>query len=231
MADHVGMRRHLCRTLVVAALSLVVLAGLVVVGGGWWLRTRVESALAGRIEHRLPGSSARVQISSFPFLAHLAASGEVLKLTAHLNHLSAGPVIYNHVRLKPIDFSDVNIVVQGVKLRRDRLFHRQVKIESIRSTTITAIISQSSVDQTLRLPVVLGAGTVGIGGLSMPATLTVRGQRMILTAAHGFTLSFASPPAVLLPCTGQVDVYPGALHVSCGVHRLPPVLQPLTYRF
>lgn len=65
----------------------------------------------------------------------------------------------------------------------------------------------------------------------MAATLSLRRQRMFLTAAHGFTLSFAAPPADLLPCTGQVDVYPGELHVSCGLHRLPAVFQPLIYRF
>lgn len=231
MANHSGTWRHLSRKLIVGALLLALLAGLLVVGGGWWIRTRVETAVADRIEQRLPGSTARVQISSFPFLVRLAASGEVLDLTAHINHLSAGPVIYNNVRLKPVDFSDIDVMVKGLHLRRDQLLHHRVTIESIRSATVTAVISQDSVDQTLRLPVVLGAGTVGIGGLSVPAKLSVRRHRMVLTSAHGFSLSFASPPADILPCSGEVNVYPGALHVSCSLHQVPSVLRPLTYAY
>lgn len=223
--------RHLGRTLALCTLAVVLVLSVVVVGGGWWLRTRVEAAVADRIEQRLPGTTARVHISSFPFLEHLAASGRILNLTAHLNHLTAGPVIYNNVHLKPVDFSDLNITIRGLRLGRDQLVHRRATIESIRSATITATISQSSVDETLRLPIVLGAGTVGIGGLSLPAKLAVRKHRMLLTSAHGFTLSFAAPPADLLPCVGQVDVYPGELHLSCALHQVPSVLEPLTYSF
>ncbi|MGH3599662.1 MAG: hypothetical protein ACRDQH_05185 [Pseudonocardiaceae bacterium] len=215
--------------LVIIFVVVLVIAG-IVFGGGWWVRVRVQNTVARRIEKQLPGTTARVHISSSPFLSHLAASGTILELSAQMSGLSAGPFTFNGVRL-PLTFDDIDIHVDDLHLQRDQLFDRRVVIDRIRKVTVTAAVRQASLDKSIGLPVTLGDGTVGIGGLSVPATIALDEQRVEVKVPGLITLSLATPSFEVLPCIGTVLIVPGALELSCTLHQLPAVFSPTTFSF
>ncbi|MBO0887235.1 MAG: hypothetical protein J2O38_07535, partial [Acidimicrobiales bacterium] len=200
-------------------------------GGGWWVQAKVEQRLAAYIEHRVPGSVARVDVNSFPFLGHLVVSGTVADVSVHLSRLSAGPINFNGVEVSSITFNDVDIHVHDVQLNRSQLLHRRVIIDRIRDATVTAIVRQEALDRSVGLPVTLGKGTVGIGGLALPASIAVQARQVTITVPQLLTVSLPTPALSVLPCLGRVVIAPGALLVSCSLHRLPPVLSGTSFSF
>lgn len=217
--------------LAMAALAIVALIVAAVIGAGWWVRSQVEATVAQRIDQQLPGSDPGVGISSFPFLVRLGATGTIDQMSAHLKRLSAGPFSYNGIYVAPATFNDVNIRVTALRLRRDDLFHRKVVIAGIGNVTVTATLLQSSLDKSVGLPVTLGQGTVGLGGLSLPAQISV-GFRQVTVAVPGqLSFSLTLPPLEVFPCRGRVLIQPGALKISCSVDRLPPVLSGTSFTF
>lgn len=213
-----------------AIVAATILVG-TVVGGGWWLRDKVQSAIAKRIDTELPGAVATVHIHSFPFLIRLAASGTILAVSARLDHVSAGPVVFGDVTLPTIDFDRIDISVDDLRLRRSDLRHRLAKVEHVGRVIVTAIVSQHALDKDLGIPLTLGAGQVGIGGLSLHAQVTFRKRRISLHLAGERMLSFEAPPADILPCEGGAVVVPGAVRLSCVLHHLPPALKVRAYSF
>ncbi len=213
-----------CQRLALAAVAFLVVGTAVVVGVGWWAQGRVERTVAQRIDERLPGASARVVIASFPFLGHLAASGTISELSVHLGNLPAGPLTFNGYHLGAVDFSDVNIHINDLHMRRDPLLHRRVMIDRIRRATVTATLQERALDRSVGLPISLGYGTVGIGGLSLPADIAVQARRITITVPHQISFSLSAPPLDVLPCVGRVDITPGSLKLVCAVDRLPGVL-------
>jgi len=201
--------RRLLVFLIVVTL-LVGLAGLADVV----IRHRVEAAIATRIDQRVPGSSAQVRISSFPFLGRLGASGNVPKLTAHVTGVEAGSV----------RFDTVDVVVTDLRVDRNELFNNKVQIRSIRQATITAVVSQASLDRQVGLPLSLGAGTVGVAGVQVPATLAVLNNRIRIQVPPLKPILITLPLTNLLPCIGGASIQPGRLVVTCSTDHLPPAL-------
>lgn len=208
----------------------MVLTG-VTVGDGWWVRDRVEHGVAGYLDRRLPGARAHVDIASFPFLVHLASSGSVLEVSVHLNRVSAGPLRFNAIELAPVTFSDLDIHVHDVELNRSQLLHRRVMIERIHGAEVTATIRQGALDRAVELPVTLGQGTVGVGGLALPASVAVRDREITLNVPGQIVVSVAAPALAVLPCIGRVAIVPRALRLTCSLHRLPPVLAGISASF
>lgn len=223
-------RRRLRTALVALAVTCVVLVA-IPIGVGWWIRGEVERAVADRIDQQVPGANARVGISSFPFIDHLAASGTILELSVHLGQVSAGPFTYNGVHVTAVTFDDVDIHIDGLHIQREQLPHRKVVIDRIRRATVTATLGQRSLDRSVGLPLTLGEGAVGIGGLSLPATISIGSRRVTVTVPHQISLSFEPPPLKILPCVGAVVIHTGALRVSCTLDHLPPVLADTVFRF
>lgn len=224
-------RRSLARRFLVALTMAVILLAGVTLGGGWWVRTRVQHSLAGYLDHRLPGARAQVDIASFPFLVHLVASGTILEVSVHLNRVSAGPLSFNGIELAPITFSDIDIHVHDVRLSRSELLHRRVVIERIHSAEVIATIRQGALDRAIGLPVTLGQGTVGIGGLTLPATIVVRDREITLNVPNEISVTVVAPSLAVLPCIGRVAIVPGALRLTCSLQRLPPVMAGISVTF
>ncbi len=219
------------RRLTAAAVAAAALLVAVVVGAGWWVRDQVEATIAARIDHRIPGSAASVDISSFPFLARLAATGTIDRMSAHLKRVSAGPFTYNGIHVAAATFADVDIRVDGLRLRRRDLPQRKVVIAGIRQATITATLDQDSLDRSVGLPVTLGRGSVGLGGLSLPAQITVAARQVTVTVPGQLAFSLTLPPLAVFPCQGRVIVESRALQISCRADRLPPVLAGTEFSF
>lgn len=217
--------------LAVAALAFLAVAAVAVVGVGWWARGQVESAVAQRIDQQLPGAEAQVGISSFPFLAHLAASGTISELSVHVGNLPAGPLAFNGFHLASLDFSDVELHIDDLHMRRDPLLHRRVMIDGLRQATVTATLDERTLDRSIGLPITLGSGNVGIGGLSLPAYAAVQSRVITVTVPGQITFSLSAPPLEVLPCVGRVEIVPGSLKLSCSVHRLPGVLSHTSFSY
>lgn len=221
----------ICRRLAMASVAFVLVGAAAVLAVGWWAQGRVETTVAQRIDQQVPGARAHVGISSFPFLGHLAASGTISELSVHLGDLPAGPLAFNGLHFGALTFSDVDIHVDDLRMRRDPLLHGRVMIDRIRQATVTAVLDQKTLDQSVGLPITLGDGTVGIGGLSLPAQISVRLRQITVTVPDQITLSLSAPPLDVLPCLGRVDIAPGSLRLSCAIHRLPGVLAHTSFSY
>ena len=202
------MRRLLGLAVVVAVLLAVFAVGDTVA------RHAAERAIARRIEARVPGTTATVHISSWPFLGRLAASGSVPSLDARVTG----------VRVGPFAVDSVDIAVADLRVSRSDLLHRKVTPRSIRSATVTGVISQRAVDAGTGLPVSLGDGTVGVAGIQVPARLVVVGSRVVVTVPPLPTFSVPLLPAALLPCSAAATITAGAITLSCTTTVLPPAL-------
>lgn len=184
-------------------------------------RHHVEQAIASHIEAAVPGAQAQVSISSFPFLGHLAVSGDVPEIRAHVTGVVAGP----------ITFDTVDVVIDQVKVKRSRLIHGQVQLVSIERASVAATVSEASIDRQVGLPVTIGAGTVGLAGIQVPAALEVSGNKVTIGVPPLPSISITIPLTNLLPCIGAASLQPGQLTVNCTTGQLPPVLDNIAASF
>lgn len=178
------------------------------------IRHQVEGGIAARVDRSDPDARASVAISSFPFVGRLAVSGTISEMRVDARGVPAGPLVFSRVDL---DLTDLRI-------RRSALLHGHVELVGLRSGVITADISQESVDHLTGLPITFGPGTVGVGGLQLPAQLSIHGPAVTIRLAALPSVTVTIPPLNLLPCVGGVVVVPRALQVSCRVTSLPSAL-------
>jgi hypothetical protein len=202
---------------------IVILAAVVVAAGiaDVVIRNNVEQAIAAQIDDKVPGSHARVTIPSLPFVGRLAATGKVPTMTAHVTGVRAGPLALDRV----------DIVVHDVRVARSQLVHRKVQVESIREATITAQVSQATLDRQVGLPITIGSGTVGLDGVQVPAHLTVVDNTIDIVVPSLPVISVAIPVTDLLPCIGTASLSPGHLTATCSTGQLPPALAHVVVPF
>ncbi|MBO0748408.1 MAG: LmeA family phospholipid-binding protein, partial [Acidimicrobiaceae bacterium] len=201
--------RRLIGVLVAVALILGLLAL-----GDVWVRHRVQTRMAEHIQSRVPGSTASVHITSFPFLGRLAVSGKVPELDARVRGVSAFG----------LDFSTINVVVHGLEVDNSKLFSREVILQGIDSGSVVGDIPQSSIDRLTGLSVGLGSGTVEVAGVTLTPSVSVTGGAIVVTLPHLPEIRLPIPELPLLPCVGSVAIIPGALRLSCQLTQLPPAL-------
>jgi hypothetical protein len=182
------------------------------------VRHRVQDLVAQQIDAQVPGAHATVSISSFPFLGHLAVSGDVPRLTAQVTGVEAGPVALD----------SVDVVVTDLDIDRGELVQGRIELRSIKEVSVTATISQATLDAQIGLPVTLGQGTVGLAGIQARASLTVTGQQVEIQVPPLPAVTLDVPATSLLPCLGSAQLDPGVLTVSCTTTRIPPVLQGIS---
>lgn len=208
------------RKLIVAVVILALIVVAAVIADGI-IRNHVEQAIATQIDDQVPGSHAQVTISSFPFVGRLAVSGTVPTMTAHVTGVQAGPVALD----------TVDVVVHDVRVARGQLAHGKVQIDSIREAIITAQISQASLDHQVGVPITIGSGTVGLGGVQVPAHLAVVSNRIEIQVPPLPGISVTIPLTNLVPCIGTASLSPGHLTVTCSTDRLPPALDHVVASF
>jgi hypothetical protein len=202
------------RKLIVAVVVLAVVAGLLAVGDVA-ARRYAESRIEQQIDHRDAGASSSVHISSFPFVPRLLLFGRVEKITAHVKHVS----------VSSLTLDQVDLTVTGVKLDRNQLFHRNVVVKSIRTGTVSAVLTEQAVEDVLHLPVTFGDGSVQltVGGVTLGVSVAVVDNQLRLSAA-GQELTVPIPVLPVLPCVAGVTVEPGRLILSCTFHQVPTAL-------
>jgi hypothetical protein len=182
------------------------------------VRHRVQTIIADKIEHDVPGTQATVNISSFPFLGHLAVSGDVPEVTARVTGVKAGTIPLNLV----------TVHAYKVDVDRNQLFQGTVKLRSIQRVAVSATVTQATLDSQLGLPVTLGDGTVGLAGIQAPADLTVTGTQVRFSVMGLPPINLDIPVTSLLPCLGGAHLTPGILTVTCTTSQIPPVLEGIS---
>lgn len=178
------------------------------------VRHTVEADIAKHIEAQVPGTSASVHISSWPFVGRLAASGTVPDLRAQVRGVKIGPFAVD----------SVDIVVQDIKVSRSDLARGKVVLKSIRTAAIEGVISQQSLDSGLGLPVTLGAGTVGLAGVQVAARVAVSSDRLTIGVPPLPPITLPLLPAALLPCSANAVISVGQITLTCTTSSIPPAL-------
>lgn len=192
------------RKLIAFGVTLVVLIAAALVVVDVVAAHRTESTVSANIERRFPGSHATTQISSFPFLGHLAVSGTVEKIHVHVTGVTNGP----------LSLTAVDVVVHQLRLSRSELLQGKVRPVGLSSATITVTISVADVLHDLGAISGLAAGTSGDVTVS-PSGVTV-----------GFgPLSFRFRYSSLVPCLGSAHIQGAEVVLACTTKTLPPALQ------
>lgn len=179
-----------------------------------YVRHQVEQDTAARIEQKVPGSHASVQISLFPFLGRVAASGTVPELTAEVTGVTVGG----------LSFSRIDVDVHDLRVSRSMLLHGQVVLQSVRTAVIHATVTQAALDRAVGLPVTLGAGTVGLGGAELPAQISISNNELSVTVSSVGKFHLPVPVLALLPCLSSAAIDPGMVVLTCTTTTLPPAL-------
>lgn len=199
------------RLIVVLVILAVLLAGVLVVGDVVAVHL-TESAIAKRIEQRVPGSHATVTISSTPFIYHLAESGTVEQLDAHVTG-----VVENDY-----SFQSIDVTIKKLQVNRGDLFSGSVHLNGLSSATIVATLSRAQVAQA---GLVAGLQHFGVLGSSATGTVTP-GVNSVTIQVDG--VSFSVPYGSLDPCVGTAVLHQGSLVLTCTTHTLPPALADAT---
>jgi len=198
------------RLVAAVAIILILLAVGDVASRRW-----AEGELAKRIEASAPGSHATVHVNSFPFLGRLAASGSVVKITAHIDRVAG----------TTLPFAFFTLEVDGVKVDRNTLIQDQkVKLQSIQRGVVRAEITEAALSSAVGEPVHLGDGTVQVDvhGATVTARIAVVNNRLVISGP--VSIGVTIPKLPMLPCAVTATVHPGRLDVSCEVHDIPPAL-------
>ncbi|MBA3267411.1 MAG: LmeA family phospholipid-binding protein [Acidimicrobiia bacterium] len=193
------------------------------VGADLAVRRAVEVQLENRIRDEVaqaqgaPPQRTRVRIASFPFLLLLLATGEVSEMTASVSD----------VEVSGLRIADIGLDLQDVHIDRRRLLGGKVELEGIRLGQATAEVTQTALREALGgLPVVLGAGTIGVtvGGVTASVSARVTDGVLRLSAAGVRLPAITLPTLPLLPCVTQATAEVGLLQLSCTIDRVPQEL-------
>jgi hypothetical protein len=194
-------------------LLLLVLIGIVglLVLGDRAAKGAAESAIASEIAKRTPGVGAvDAEIRSFPFVGRLLVQGVVPELTLDLDEVTG----------HGIDLADLRVVVRDLEIDRGEII-------AIDSMTATATISEATVRAVSGADVRLldGRVAVTVAGQTLEGKAVVRDGRVTVDAFGG-PLPFAIPvpDTGVLPCTPEVVVVEGALHLRCTSESLPQIV-------
>jgi hypothetical protein len=196
------------RKLIVILAVVVVLVVAVLVGNQIAVH-HTESTIASRIEQRVPGARASVTIPSSGFLLHLASSGTIQDIHAHVTGVTDGE----------LHFNSVDIAVQDLKVSRSDLVHGSVHLISLARATITGSLSVADVLQANGL-----GSLAALGGLVSGLTASVTAGSGRVQIAFG-PLTFSVPYNSLIPCVGSAHVSGGQILLTCTTTTIPPVLQ------
>ncbi|MEN3314904.1 MAG: hypothetical protein V7605_1138 [Acidimicrobiaceae bacterium] len=185
-------------------------------------------AIEGQLERRVrqavssaDGVSAdavSVHIDSFPFLARLGLTGNVAGVKASV----AG------IQVKGLRLTRVAVDLHDVHIDRNRLVvDRQVDITTVGRGLAVGEVTQADLRRALDgLPVVLGAGTIGVTVAGVKAAVSARVANGVLQLSAGGVRfpAVTLPKLPLLPCVTQAVSVPGRLLLSCTVAQVPPEL-------
>jgi hypothetical protein len=196
------------RALLATLVVLVVLAVAGVLVGGLVASDLTETTIANRIEARVPGSHATVNIQSQPYLVKLAASGRVDQLHAHVTNVTE----------QGVTVRTVDVDVNAIRVNRNDLFSGEVRLMGIGQATVTATVTPSEV-----------AAAAGADAASQLAGLASGTSASVHANPNGIDVGIGSvavriPYDPLVTCAGSAVWTGGNLVLSCTTSSLPPAI-------
>lgn len=201
--------RKLAVTVVLLLVLLLVLIVLDVVAKGF-VEARVEDEF--RNGGRIRVEEADFAIDSFPFVARMAAFGEV-SATLHLEGVQDQGVT--------IDAFDLE--VDGLVFDRVSAFNGDVQVTDLDQATTSISLSESTIGDLAGIPVDIAAdGTVTAGGVSAQAV--IEGDELILTGEGIGRLAVPIRIRRFVPCDPDVSVADDVVTLTCVTEELPPAI-------
>jgi hypothetical protein len=178
-----------------------------------------EEEIAAAVEHRSNErvGSAKVSISSFPYLGKLVGRGDIDHIDISMSSL--------HVT-QPID--EVKVHIDGLHMDRDALLgESHVEIKSVDHVTVSVFIASRRI-QTL-------ADAIGLSLAFEKGAIRLAGERLEVAAANGLLtvsgggltpLSVPIPAGdpEVLPCQPGVEVREDGIRLSCATDKIPKIL-------
>jgi len=189
---------------------------------------QIEQRADAYFEHT-NGSSAH--ISSFPFVVNLLASGEVKHLDVSVYGATLEQLFLRRITLK----------FGGLKLDRNSLFKRKVRLKDLKSGTVEVDVDGRSLAQRVGRDVRFKKGEVevhqNVAGRDVFATgsitiadnvVSFHPQRVegisLPSGAAQFAFTYRLPRSDLFPCAATVEPVDGGLLASCTIDKIPPGL-------
>ena len=174
-----------------------------------------EDQLRQRVVDRVqPDGPVSAQISSFPFLGRLLASGTISQVDVAVRDLT----------VRGVTFASVGVRLRSVHIDRDSLLDdRRVALRSIDHGTAVVEISGSEISRLLGVTVVLepGQARVRVGGSLVAVSARVEGSALVVEAG-GLTLpAIEIPPLPLVSCVSGAEILAGRLRLTCEVDQVP----------
>ena len=181
------------------------------------LTPSLEEVVAQQVEAAGLGQrDVTVDLSGFPVVARVAATGEVERAVVTLDEVSA----------EGITFSTVRADVRGTEIARSALVDGEVTFEAVRRVELSGTILAAEVTRLLPVGVtdlVLtpGMATVVVAGEQRSAAVTAADGVLRVVPEGGAPLEVALPSGELFPCPLSGEVGEGVVRVSCTLDDVP----------
>jgi hypothetical protein len=199
---------------------LVVVVLVVAVAGEVVVPPRIEEAIEERVAEEVPeAGSVRAELDSFPVVARGLVTGEVQRLVVTLEEVTRPEV----------EIDSVQVEMTSVEVERRALFDGEVDLERIERGTLTAVISEASLEDALPGAVVdlslsPGRAEATIAGQTMGSDVTVAGGQVRFDLGRLPDVSVALPGPEFFPCPLEGEVVDGAVRLGCTLVRVPEYL-------
>ena len=196
--------------LVVLVVGFVVLAELL-------LTPSLEEVVEQQVEAAGLGQrDVSVDLSGFPVVVRVAASGEVERAVVTLDEVTA----------EGIAFSTVRADVRGTEIARSALVDGEVTFESVRRVELSGTIPAAEITRLLPVGVtdlVLtpGSATVVVAGEQRSASVSATAGVLRVVPEGAGPLEVALPSGELFPCPLSGEVGDGVVRVSCTLDGVP----------
>jgi hypothetical protein len=178
-----------------------------------------EEEIAAAVEHRSNDrvGTAKVTISSFPYLGKLVGFGDIDHIDIAMSGLNV---------TQPVD--EVAVHIDGLHMDRDALLgESHVQIKKVDRVSVAVFIASRRI-QTL-------ADAIGLSLAFEDGGVRLAGERLDVAAANGLlTVSGAglTPLSVpipagdpeVLPCQPGVEVRKDGIRLSCATDKIPKIL-------
>ena len=174
-----------------------------------------EDQLRQRVVDRVhPDGPVSAQISSFPFLGRLLASGEISQVDVAVRDLT----------VRGVTFASVGVRLRSVEIDRDSLLNdRRLALKSIDHGTAVVEIAGSEISRLLGVTVVLepGEARVRVGGTLVAVSARIDGNTLVVEAGGLSLPAIDIPPLPLVSCVSGTEILAGRLRLTCEVDQVP----------
>ena len=197
-----------------AVVGLALVAALIDAGARHYATSRIEA----RIRVAAPESrGVKARIHSWPFL-QVAVNGHIDEIGAHVAQLVE----------KPLVFSDVDVVMRGVRVDQGRLASEgRLVVTHVDSGNVTLTVTASDLAIAAGVPVAVAGAASEVASARVRISVDAATRQLVLDVAGLKRFAFGLPGSNMLPCIPHVAMVGSAATLSCAFTRVPDALTAL----